>query len=578
MNDHSPRPDLRRVATPLLRALEAPAVPWVAIGLALLLSLPAVFTGVHGEAHLQRLVASDSAALGDARAAWDLHRWLDTGTAARTAFADHSGLWSWPQATGWGAFRPLASLTQALELRFWPEQTWLRHLHDVLWRGLLVLCAALVLQRFLGSGWIGSLAILLFASDDLGAAATGSITERGTLMAGCFVLLALLAHDLWQRDGRRAGRWGAPLALLLALASAEASYAGLALLVAHSLCFGQGPKRWTALALPLLVAAAWSALYLSVAGGDLLDAPLAWATGLGGRLPIEALAQLGLPAIEGIDLVGWSGVALAVAGTLSFVGVAVLLLPLFQSNVTAGFWSLALGLMLLPASASSVAGGARVVAGVASAAIVAQLTAAILHTARDGRLNTLRPAIVGVFGLLFTLHGIVALVAAPVRAAAGWFAERRLTEADAGVPADALLPEQQLVIVHAPDLERGPFLLLRRAATGGVVPASARVLTWGAKPLAVERSADDAIRIILPAPLTQPSGNGLTGLASAAHPNLRSGEEIEIEGFAAKVLAPTADGATRLEFTFDVPCDNPSLRWVTWNGTTYEPFVVPIVE
>lgn len=575
MIDRPPRADLRQQLAPLLQFLESPNFPWLAIAFSMLLALPALFGGIHGEAHLQHLVAGESAALGEARPVWDLYDWLPADDAGRTRFADQTGVWSWSRDAGWGAFRPLTSLTHAVELRFWPEQAWLMHLHDLLWRGLLVFCAALLLQRFLGTSWIAALAMLFVALDDLGAAAATATTERGDLMAACFTLLALLVHDLWLRDGRQAGRWTSPVLLLLALASSEAGYAGAALLVAHTLCLGEGSQRWTRLALPALVTLSWSGAYFAIAGIDAIHLPMDTLAGLVIRLPIEALAQLGVPGVERLALDGWAMAAAALGGGAGTLALAALLWPLFRANHTAAFWGVVWFASLLPLAASPVAGGARIVTAVAGAALLAQFTAALLHTARDGRLASLRPGVVAACGVLLVLHVPVALVAAPWRAMGGIWAESEAEAADGGIPSDAVLPEQQLVIVRAPDLERGPFLLLRRAASGGTLPASARVLAWGVDDVAVERTADDTVVLSLPRPLQRPTGEALLGKPTATHPDLGRGEDVEIEGFAAKVLDPDAEGRTRIEFRFDVPCDNASLRWITWNGSAYEPFTVP---
>ena len=61
------------------------------------------------------------------------------------------------------------------------------------------------------------------------------------------------------------------------------------------------------------------------------------------------------------------------------------------------------------------------------------------------------------------------------------------------------------------------------------------------------------------------------------HP-MTIGETVELTGMRVEVLDTTADGRpAAARFVFDVPLEDPSLRWLSWREGQFEPFTLPPV-
>lgn len=579
LRDRSLSPDIRATLAPVLRVLSGADGPLLALGLGLLLCLPALLTGFALADHALRLNAHGHAELPLARPAYDLFSWLGPHPEELRAIADLSGVWSLPEGTSLRAPRPLTSLLHALEQRFWPEQAWLMHLQGLLWHGLLLALLLQLYRGILGGGWIAVTALLLYAIDDARGPAVAAITGRHQLVAAVGVVVALLAHHRWRAEGWAPGAWLGPLLFAVALAASETAVGLLAWVLAYVIVLERapGPQQWATFAGYAGVAVVWFVLVaaLGYSVTDPLRFPgLALAT-LATNAPLLALAQAGIPFAPLLAASGLPAVLAALVASALVAGLAWLLSPLLQRNAVAAFWGLGGVLALIPATLGGGGEAALVLPGIGFAALLAQFFAAVLYTARDGRMHSLRPEVAALAGGALLLHGVVAPLLLPLRAAAPLFATARLNEIDAGLPTDAALADQQLVIVNAPDAASGPGLLARRAVTGGVLPESARVLALGPGTAELERIAADQVVLTLAqgmTPLPLGSDAPVTALAAA---EFVADQSVEVEGFGVRIVAAEAGRATRIEFTFDVPCDNESLRWVAWDGTGYRPFVVP---
>lgn len=582
LRDQALTPDIRATLAPVLRLLSSADGPLLVFGLGLLLCLPALLTGFSLADDILRLNAHGHSVLPVERPAWDLFSWLGSEEGEARAVADLTGLWSLPADATVRALRPLASLLHAGEQRLWPGHAWAMHLHNLLWYALLLAAAALVFRAFLGGGWIAATALLVYAFDDTHGPAVAAITGRHQLMAAACGAATLLAHHRWRADGWAPGLWVGPAALAIGLAASETAMTTFAFLFAYVIVLERapGPQQWATFAGYAGVAAVWT-IVAGLLGYSVVD-PLtnpgpALAT-IAGRLPLLALAQAGIPYATSLaDLSGpWpavaAGLAAAVVGAIGW-----LLMPLLERQPMAAFWGLATLLSLVPASLGGGGESALLFPGIGFAALLAQFFAAVLYTARGGRIATLRPPIAVLAGIWVALHVVVAPLLLPARAIAPLVADAHLDAIEATLPTDAALADQQLVIVNAPSVEAGPGLLARRAAVGAGLPQSARVLSVGAGAITIERS--DADRLILSvepamAPVPLDAAAPAFALASA---RFAEGDEIEIEGFHARIDAVTSGRAARVEFTFDVPCENESLRWVAWDGGAYRPFAVPAV-
>jgi hypothetical protein len=56
------------------------------------------------------------------------------------------------------------------------------------------------------------------------------------------------------------------------------------------------------------------------------------------------------------------------------------------------------------------------------------------------------------------------------------------------------------------------------------------------------------------------------------------GDTFDLTGFRARVIRLTGDGRpSSVEYRFSVPLEDPTLRWVVWEGKGYRPFELPAV-
>jgi hypothetical protein len=199
-------------------------------------------------------------------------------------------------------FRPLSSLSHALDFSLWPEQAWLMHLENGLIYALVVLVAVRLYRRLLPESVVAGLAALLFAVDDGHGAAIGWISSRNTLLASLFGLLALLAHIRARSARSPALHAASALCVGLALLSAEAGIFVLAYLGAYACVYESGSlwKRTRSLVPQLGVCLVWSmgclASHAGIRGSSWyreLDAPLDLLVNGGLDLPIWLVSLFG---------------------------------------------------------------------------------------------------------------------------------------------------------------------------------------------------------------------------------------------------------------------------------------------
>jgi len=344
--------------TLLMRQLVRPRASWAIALLAFVMSLPAISLGMLGDDYVlakrvehaplaafefhSRDPAARREALSAARAAGDVPWWVDDDF--HQAF-----------------FRPLASLSLALDFALWPQAVWWMHVQNSLWFALLVLLAALLYRRLALSPRVAALATFFFALNSSQGMTVAFIAARNTMMAAAFGLTALYCQIESERvEGR--DRWGfragSLLAFSCALLSAEIGVSALAFLASHGLLLARGTLRQRSLRLlpHLLVTVAWQAAYVLSGYGASASGfyrtpsadPLGFALGVLTGLPIYITSVLTLPFAT---LSGIAPSALLAASLLSLLALFLmrgLFLPLLRSDRTARFFALGALLAVLP--------------------------------------------------------------------------------------------------------------------------------------------------------------------------------------------------------------------------------------
>jgi hypothetical protein len=574
-------------------------LPPALAALAVLLVSPALRTGLVVDDYVIRAVETARTPGPGVIGPFDAFRFTDPSDVPRLMEAGVLPWWTSP-GLRLAFLRPLSSASHWLDFQLFPGFPVAMHLVSLAWLAAMVVVAALLYRRLLGAGWVAGLAAVLFTLDPGHALSAGWVAARNAVLAGFFGLAAVYAHDRWRRDGERWASVAAPLLLAASLASGESGVATLALLVAHALAFdGPGARaRARALAPHAAVAIAWvivyrahgsgtahSAMYIDplASPGDfvraaLLSAPINLGSRLGGAPASLALlfAERVLPLLAAV------GLAFALLAALA-------LAPLLRREPAARFFAVAAVLALLPIAGTIPNDRNLVFVGFAGLG----LSALVVRRAVEARSWPLRIYA----GYLLLLEIVVALPLVPANATTTMKLFARLSRDPLSrVLEDDAVRGQTAVFVNPPAQFFMSHLGAMRAGTGEPMPSKLRALVPGIYPARVVRVRGDQLAVhveggILPRTGTWPAGGGEAPVAKWEYMGqalgrfvrgprdpMRAGEVIALEGFRVSVDAVAGDGGpSDMTFTFDRSLDDPSLRWLAWQGDGYVPFAVPPV-
>jgi len=551
-------------------------VPWLVAALAVGLALPCVTSGWRLDDHLHRFYLAlwhDGTPLGPW---WDLYQAAEGDPTITRARMDlgYTPWWTLPELRI-RFLRPVSAATHLVDSTLWPGSPVAMHLHSLAWTFTLVAAVAFATRRLFGSTGIGALAAVLFAVDDAHVTPIGWIAQRNALVAACFVVLALVAHDRWRRDRWRPGAWLGPFAFALALGGGEIAVGGIAFVVAHAIALDRGTARARVLAVApwLAVLVAWRVLYQSLGYGaygsglyvDPVREPLLFLARLPERVSALVLGDLAWPSADAWTVTGAPTWLMVCLTALLLAGVAIALGRAGLRDRRVWFCALAYAGALVPCAAVPASDRMVLLAGVPGSGLVAL---AIVHafTGRRWLARVLGAALV-------VRHGLVAAIEVPQRIAT---MPRELEAAQRvavdSLPFDATLAEQELVLVNSPPSFVGAYLWMLRLGTDAAVPKKLRPL--GSTDRAVIVSRPDAHTLLL-----QPVGGYLGDpfsqlVRSAAHP-FTPGERVELDGLVLTVVAVHQGRPYVVEARFAVPLEDASLRWAAWQGDRFVPFVPP---
>lgn len=314
---HPPFTELPR----LQRALGWRGTRGLVIALAVACAATSVATDWSTDDHFLRANLNHSDGATSDGGALDLFRFIDGDVAPRI---DRGDLPWWTSPDARLVFlRPIAGLTHALDEAVAPGSAPFAHLHSLLWFALLLVAAGRLFDRLLAPPWLANLALVVYGLDDARGPTLGWIANRNALIAGVLVIVALVAHDRWRRDGWRPGAWVGPLAFALGLLSGEVALGGAGYLLAHALVFeARDPKRvLRALAPYAAIGLTWLVAYKL--GGYGVRGVGAYLDPLAAPLDFVERAARTLPAILGGSLGVWSDFVPLVSGTAATIYLAV---------------------------------------------------------------------------------------------------------------------------------------------------------------------------------------------------------------------------------------------------------------
>ncbi len=559
----------------LRRMLERPGARWAPLVLGMLLCLPYLGAGFQADDHGLRYRASSQLS-----APWAYFDFSAGGTFGPEEGVELGmfGWWVQPDAK-MSFFRPLSSLTHALDFALWPETPALMHLQNLLWYAAMLLVAQACLRRFINTRWIALLAALLFALDDTHGMAASWISGRNMLLSGLCGFAVLLLHDRWRRDGSRVAAWLGVAVLVVGLLAGEAALFVGGYLLAYALVFDRGSRLSRALSLVPYgaIAVGWWIAYRFAGFGtsnsdmylDPVAQPLTFAYGALRNPVLVNFAGLTVPVanpalmfpLPTVDVV--AGVAL-----VGLVGLVVLWWPLLREDRSARFLALGALLCILPFAATHPQDRFAIYSGLGSMGLLACWLASVQEGRQQGRLVSV---VAGV--LLFMNMGLGPLVKSlshlnflPIDNVAHAMARALPDGPDAG--------EKTVIIVDLPS----EIPMLSAAAVRsrlGPMPAHLYPLHAGQAPLTVTRSAVDCLDL-------SPTGGWFQSpfeLLFWSHTNpFVVGQSIPYQGMEVTVLDVSEDGRpTSVRFCFGQDLEDADMELLIWRGKDLGPFTPPAI-
>ncbi len=510
-------------------------------------------------------------------------------------------------------WRPVAALTYWFDYRLWPDSLVSMHLHSLLWFGLLVGLIAALYRRFIDAAPVAGLAALLFVLDDAGYFPTMWLANRNLLVCLSFGVLTILLHDRWRRGRWRPAAVLAPLCLLASVLSAEAGVAAVAYLIAYELTLATGrrTRRLLALTPAAAVIVVWRLIYNALGYGasdggfyfDPVREPIGYLLAFFRRAPFMLAGQwTTVPPELHSFLPPTSRNLLWLALSVATVLILLVLWRFARSHRRARFWLLGMVLAVIPFCATLPMSRSLLFVALGGFGLIAEFIAGWLADAWDdeGRVTRLQPIYARprwLWGSARNLFALFVVVHIPLAAAGRILAphvadrmEQRVARTMDLGPMEGL-DGRDLVIVNAPNPASFLYEPFFRAAHDQTLPRALRVLAPGFDAVEVTRQADNVITVrSLADSLFDCQREGeridfvffyrfLSDVRGSGHP-LRPGDRIRLDRMTAEVLAVDAAGLPRqVAFEFDVPLEDPCLRWLWWNWDEhrYETFTPPAV-
>jgi hypothetical protein len=539
-------------------------MPLVAAMIATVLTLPALLSGEALDDLFHRALLRPEGPVAVATSDHGIFGFLDQNHARTDALKD-LGMFPWwtGEHTRISFFRPLAELTHRADYALWPNSSAAMHLHSLVWAALLVFAVGVFYRRVLGHTVIAGLATLLYAIDDAHGLPIGWIANRNAILAALFGVLALSAHDRWRRGGQRG--W-APVAfalLALSLCSAEAGIATTAYLFAHALFldpahgwrkllvlapYGALVVGWRSIATLLGYGADGSALYI-----DPVRTPLRFLEAVFVRAPVLLSAQWGpIPSeVDGAMHASSSRLVEVLLAIMVIALVAWAIVPKLRGDAVSRFFALGMVLSVLPISATFPSDRLLFFVGIGAMGLLGRALPLLLADRHGSRARRIGIPLVGV-------HLCLAPIALPLRSYEPKVMAN-LLDPCTEVPADPAISGQRLIVVNGVD-SCTAYIPLRAAVDGTRAPINAQTLASGVAPMKLTRVTDKSLLV------ERDAGWFITTFEMVFwDPDHRwsIGETREQGGMRAEIREITRDGRPRaVLFTFDVPLEDASVRWM----------------
>jgi hypothetical protein len=493
-------------------------------------------------------------------------------------------------------FRPVASLTHALDYALWPSSPLLMHVHSLVWYAALVLVATALLRRLAPSSsprWVFGLAALVYAIDHTHGLPVAWIANRNALVAATFALGALLAHDAAARGARPCRACTALSALLLALAlgGGESAVAILPFLAAHAWLLDRRATKERALSLAphTVIVALWIIVYragcFGVTGSGVYYDPLretfSFARAAAVNLPLLLSAELGAPAPDLYTFVPF-------AAKVGFVVVALLVLAWSSAAIarlvrsdddgerrTARFFLVSSALAVLPACATFPSARLLLIPGFGLVGLVAMVAGGVLRGASWVPAGGGARALVRSFAAWSCgAHVLLSPLAMQVAIEQMPLFDRVIVRLASGVPTDGSAKDKRLVLVNAPDTAFAYYSVVTELEAGKPAPRRMLLVAGGARDVRVVRTGERTFSVHVDQGFYR-AGTEL--LYRGQHDPMPVGTRLSLSDATIEVTHATNDGVPdEATFTFLRPLDE-GYVFRAWDGRSLVPFAIPNV-
>lgn len=501
-------------------------------------------------------------------------------------------------------YRPLTAFTHWIDYRLWPESPPLMHAQSCVWFVVAIISVTLLYRKYIGTPCIAGFAAFLYTLDESFYLPVAWLANRNVVISLFFGACALIAHRRWRQE--RAGVWCGVsiLSFLCALLATEAGIATLAYIVAYAVFLDRESllRRLLGMAPTLVVGGVWRFSLVSWGYGmkssGLYIDPLAEFSRYAGNalacIPVLLLGQFGWPPAVLHAYLSPAGQGIMWLGALIYVGiVCVLMIPLIRRDPLARFWALGMVLCLVPACCVTLPDDRLLFfVGIGAMGLTAQFCGGLM--AKDQWAPSNRWWRVPAWALctVFLLVQVVGASAARFTRPYEVMFFKKSFESTLPSFSAHEISSQRLIIMNAPSPFALTYLPFIRAQEAAPIPCATRILAPGFVSLEIERTGRNVL-------VVQSVGTSLLAMSQSDqsplfHPAyrdwrfcgilrpqglpMRLGERTLLSDVKIEILDIGEDGLpNRVAFTFKVPLDDPSLRWLMWDWKKmcYEPFRVP---
>jgi hypothetical protein len=543
---------------------------------------------------------------------WNLYGFSSEVTSEKFTIGQEKGFSPW-----WASdqiktnfFRPLSSLTLALDYSLWPDTPLPPHIHSLLWFCLFIVLAYQLYRSISGSAAVAGIGILLLVLDDVFTGPAGWISNRHAVVAMAFGVLCIWLYHRGVSQQKWSTLVGAYFIYAVALLASEMGLVTFAYLFAYFLVMDRNPwadriKR----ILPFVaITVIWRLIYTGLGYGasgtllyiDPLLNPVGFLTQLLTRFPIILFSAVGLPVVD--MLLAFSPHAAAILAALCLVPLGLLVLaayPLLKTHRASAFWAIGLLGAVVPLVSGIPQNRNLGLVSLGVMALAGQLFVDIATTKKPGPLTTFQRILLKIVTPILL---IMYLVVSPIMVMSNPGFTRTSAEDQAHAADFGSAPElagQHLYVINPPGAMTFMGGLLPRLFTDKPFPASINYLSSGFEPVYIERLEARTI-IVMPeggyTPLPGPIVDEETGMVTQIgmenvyraldgfyyNPQnpMQVGQVIALNDVTVEVTEMTGDGRiAQAAFTFAHPLEDDGYLWLLWDEDTssYERVQMPPV-